>query len=605
MRNSTLCCLLALGFVVAPLVAPAGDHPAEGDKLVIKDPGDASKRRFRFTVARDPAIDPAIGDDPTLVGASLEVTGAGAGDGSTGTLDLMASSWDGLGNPPGSRGYRFTDKAAAMGVKRVVFKSGGSGGSLKVKGGGENFPYVVTQAQGGPVDVRFTIGADTFCSRFDAFVKNEPGRVKAKNAPAPGDCAPVSVTCGDGVLDALEECDDGNTESGDGCSSACALEDASALCAGVPTAAGTALDTELVVSGIVQPTDLQSAPLDPNRLFAVQQNGKIVVIKNGVALPTFFLDIQSKVSCCSERGLLGMVFHPDYASNGYFFVNYTDTAGDTVIARYQVSANPDVADAGSELVLLNVSQDFANHNGGQLAFGPDGFLYVGLGDGGSGGDPNERAQDPGTLLGKMLRLDVDQVGPPWGAASNPFYDGGLSDPRDEIWALGLRNPWRFSFDGLTGDLYMADVGQNDWEEVNVQPAASTGGENYGWDVFEGDGHCFEGDAECAAPESFVMPVLEYPHTQGCSISGGPVYRGCAMPDLHGTYFYADFCTAFIRTFQGVVGGVAQNQQDRTADLAPGGGLSIGTVAAFGQDARGEIYIVDRSGGEIFKIVPGS
>ena len=604
MRTTMIARLVVLALLVAPMAAPAADHPAAGDKLVVKDPGDPAKRRFRFVAARDAAIDPAVAGDPTALGATLEVAGAGAGDGSTGVLALAPSSWNGLGNPPGSRGYRFTDKTGASGVKRVVFKGGSGGGSLKVKGGGASFPYALTQPQTGPVDVRFTIGAETFCSRFETFLKNESGRLKAKDAPAPSDCTPVPAACGNGVVEVPEECDDGNAQNGDGCSAACQLEDASALCAGLPAVAGTAIRSELLVSGLPNLTDLQAPPLDPNRLFAVQQHGFIRIVENGAVLPAPFLDIASKVSCCGERGLLGLAFHPDYESTGWFFVNYTDNAGDTVIARYQVSADPDVANAASELVLLGIPQDFSNHNGGQLAFGPDGYLYAGLGDGGSGGDPFDRAQDPGTLLGKMLRLDVGQAGPPWAAPSNPFFDGGLSDPLDEIWALGLRNPWRFSFDRLTGDLYIADVGQNVWEEVNFQPAGSPGGENYGWDVFEGDGHCFEGDPECAMPGDFVMPVLEYDHGQGCSITGGHVYRGCAMPDLHGTYFYGDFCAGFVRTFQGLAGGVPQNPQDRTAELAPGGGLSLDTISTFGEDARGELYVADRSGGEIFRIVPG-
>jgi glucose/arabinose dehydrogenase len=256
-------------------------------------------------------------------------------------------------------------------------------------------------------------------------------------------------------------------------------------------------------------------------------------------------------------------------------------------------------------VLLTIPQDFSNHNGGQLAFGPDGRLYVGMGDGGSGGDPNERAQDPASLLGKMLRLDVDQAGPPWAAAGNPFHDGGATLPLDEIWSLGWRNPWRFSFDRATGDMYAGDVGQDNWEEISYEPAGSPGGLNYGWDVFEGIGHCYEGDPECSTPGAFVMPVLEFSHGQGCSVTGGFVYRGCAMPDLHGTYFYSDYCAAFIRTFSGVAGGAAQNLADRTADLAPGGGLAISDVSSFGEDARGELYVTDLNDGEVFKIVPGS
>jgi glucose/arabinose dehydrogenase len=303
--------------------------------------------------------------------------------------------------------------------------------------------------------------------------------------------------------------------------------------------------------------------------------------------------------------LLGLAFHPSFWTNGYLFVNYTNNAGDTVIARYAVSGDPNVANAGSALVLLTINQPFANHNGGQLAFGSDGKLYVGMGDGGSGGDPGNRAQNPSSLLGKILRLDVDRAGPPWAATDNPFYDDGDSAPLDEIWSLGLRNPWRFSFDRANGDLYVGDVGQDRYEEIDYEPGGGSGGLNFGWRVFEGDGHCFEGNPQCARPQDFVMPVLEYSHDDGCSVTGGYVYRGCAMPDLRGTYFYGDYCSWFIRTFKGVVGGRAQNRADRTADLAPGGGLSIDSISSFGEDARGELYITDLNGGEVYRIVPGS
>jgi cysteine-rich repeat protein len=427
----------------------------------------------------------------------------------------------------------------------------------------------------------------------------------------PGDCvpAPAAPACGDGVVQGTEECDDGGTAGGDGCSAACQLEDASALCAGVPAAAGTALASVLVASGLERPLHVTAPPLDPNRVFVVEQRGRIRIVKNGTLLVTPFLAIEGKVSCCGERGLLSVAFHPDYESNGRFFVNYTNVAGHTVIARYQVSGNPDVADAGSELVLLTVAQPFANHNGGLNAFGPDGYLYVGLGDGGSFNDPLEAGQDGGTVLGKLLRLDVDVETPPYHAAPADNPDPGAAHPLDLIWAKGLRNPWRFAFDRATGELYIADVGQNQWEEVNLQPPA-TGGLNYGWDVFEGR-HCFEPEPLYPAgmcpdpPAGFTMPVLEYSHAAGCSVTGGFVYRGCRLPDLHGTYFYGDYCSAFIRTFKGVAGGDAQNLADRTADLDPPGSLSIDAISSFGEDARGELYVTDHDDGEVFKIVPGS
>jgi hypothetical protein len=459
------------------------------------------------------------------------------------------------------------------------------------------------------VQVRLDVGDDAWCARFDAFDRNRAGLVQARNAPAPADCAaPAGAVCGDGTTAGTEACDDGNTTPGDGCAADCTLESAAALCAGIPTVPGTAVASVLVADGLTRPTHVASPPLDVRRLFVVEQDGVIRIVKDGALLPTPFLDIRGAVGCCGERGLLSVAFHPRFAENGWLFVDYTDTAGDTQIVRFAASAgNPDVADpAGTP--ILTVQQDFANHNGGQLAFGSDGFLYVGMGDGGSGGDPNERAQDPAQLLGKLLRLDVDGGGPGYAIPpTNPF--AGPGDPRDEIWALGLRNPWRFAFDRATGDLYVADVGQNAWEEIDVVPASSTGGENYGWDVFEGDA-CFEPTppaTSCPAPPAgFTFPVLTYAHGEGCSVTGGFVYRGCRMPDLHGTYFYADYCTNFVRTFAGVAGGSAQNRQDRTAALRPPGGF--GGIASFGEDARGELHVVDQGGagsgtGRIWRIVP--
>jgi cysteine-rich repeat protein len=586
----------------------AGDRPVAGDRLLLKDAGTPDERRFKFRATRDAGLDVAALGDPAELGARLEVEGATPGDGSTGVLTLDPTSWKPLGNPAGSRGYKYLDRRRAQGVKRLLLLKGkGRGGTLGITGGGAAWPYAIGQPQGGPIDVRLTVGAEVVCARFSTFTVNDGAKVKgAAPAPPPTSCAsPPPPVCGNGTLEGVEECDDGGVAAGDGCSPACELESTAALCAGVPTTPGTALDAVRIVSGLDRPVHLTAPPTDTTRVFVTEQQGRIRVVQAGTLLGTPFLDIAPVVSCCGERGLLSVAFHPRYASNGYFFVNYTNNAGNTVIARYHVSADASVADPDSELRLLNVAQDFANHNGGQLAFGPDGFLYVGMGDGGDAGDPFGRAQDPAQLLGKMLRLDVDRAGPPWAAAGNPFRDDGATLPLDEIWSIGWRNPWRFSFDRGTGDLYVGDVGQDRFEEISVEPAGSPGGLNYGWDVFEADGHCFDANPGCSAPENFVMPVLEYSHDDGCSVTGGFVYRGCAMPDLRGTYFYSDFCTPFIRTFAGVVGATAQNLADRTADVAPGGGLSIDSVSSFGEDARGELYVLDLNDGEVWKIVPGT
>lgn len=409
----------------------------------------------------------------------------------------------------------------------------------------------------------------------------------------------TTSSCGNGVTEPPEQCDDANVTNGDGCSATCQLEGGACtdVCAGVVPVSGTSIRAERVATGLSQPLFVTAPPRDTTRVFIIEQGGRIRILKFGTLLTTPFLDISALVSGGGEQGLLGLAFHPNYVDNGRFFVNYTDTGGDTVVAEYRVSANPDVADAGSAEILLQISQPFSNHNGGQVSFGPDGFLYIASGDGGSGGDPLDNGENINTLLGKLLRIDVDNgttyVSPP----TNPFF--GAVPGLDEIWAYGLRNPWRFSFDRLNGDLYVADVGQGSWEEINWRPASSTGGENYGWDIMEGL-HCYEPPSACVQT-GLTLPVLEYDHGQGCSVTGGYVYRGCRMPDLAGTYFYADYCDAWVRTLA-MSGGVATNLQDRTAELEMGG-VDLNTITSFGEDARGELYITDQ-GGEVFKIVPG-
>jgi glucose/arabinose dehydrogenase len=387
------------------------------------------------------------------------------------------------------------------------------------------------------------------------------------------------------------------------------------LALGAASQAQTALSTDLVVSGLERPIGVTHAPGDRARLFIIEKRGRIRVVRNGTLLAQSFLDIDSIVgggtSNFDERGLLGLTFHPDYQNNGEFFVNYTNNSNDTVVARYAVSGDPDVADAGSAEILMTIDQPQTNHNGGWIDFGPDGFLYVATGDGG-GGDDDDAGHTDGigngqditdNLLGAMLRIDVNGDDFPSDPdrnyaipASNPFV--GI-DGDDEIWAYGLRNPWRNAFDRETGDLWIADVGQRDWEEVNFQPADSAGGENYGWRCREGM-HDFNTD-NCTGL-GYTEPIHEYSHSLGCSITGGNVYRGCAVPDLRGTYFFADYCSNTIWSLR-YDGGLVVDLTNRTAELAPGGGLSIGSITSFGEDADGEVYLADQSGGEIFKIVP--
>jgi glucose/arabinose dehydrogenase len=308
---------------------------------------------------------------------------------------------------------------------------------------------------------------------------------------------------------------------------------------------------------------------------------------------------------------LGLAFHPQYAINGQFYVNYTNLASDTVIKRYRVSGlDPNVANPADSMTVLVIDQPFRNHNGGHLAFGPnDCYLYIGMGDGGSGGDPFNNGQRDDTLLGKMLRIDVDGGTPYAIPPDNPYAGPGL--PLDEIWAKGVRNPYRWSFDRANGDLYIADVGQNCWEEIDIQPGASTGGENYGWRIMESN-HCFNVNnfndcffQECV--QTGVLPVHEFQHGGNpfrCSVTGGYVYRGGAIPELQGTYFFADFCSNQIWSFRWV-GGQVTEFAERTAELAPGMGQVLGSVAGFGEDGFDELYIADRGGGtdgEIYKIV---
>ncbi len=348
-----------------------------------------------------------------------------------------------------------------------------------------------------------------------------------------------------------------------------------------------------VASGLSAPLYLTAPPGDTDRLFIVEKGGTIRIVKGGSLLSTAFLDISALVSTGSEQGLLGLAFDPDYATNGRFVVHYTDLTGNTRVSTFVRSAtDPDLADPGTGQLVLAAEQPFSNHNGGQLVFGPDGYLYLGLGDGGSGGDPQGRGQDLTDLLGSILRLDVRTATPYAIPPNNPF--AGRTDVRPEIWSYGLRNPWRFSFDRTTGDLYVGDVGQNAWEEVDVSPAAQGAGKavNFGWNIMEGR-HCF-GASSCDQT-GLALPVLEYDHAQGCSITGGYVYRGSAIPEIRGHYFYGDYCGGWVRSLRYQAGTVVDQAQ--WPSLAPGG-----SILSFGEDAAGELYVLS-SDGRVFRIIP--
>lgn len=369
---------------------------------------------------------------------------------------------------------------------------------------------------------------------------------------------------------------------------------ASACSGGAPSEppAGSGARLEEVAAGLSVPLYLTAPPGDAARLFIVEQTGSVRVVKDGALLPEPFLDLGERVSKGGEQGLLGLAFDPDFASSGSLVVHYTDLAGNTTLSRFRVSpTDPDRADPTSEEIILTAAQPFSNHNGGQVTFGPDGFLYLGLGDGGSSGDPGNRGQDRSDLLGSILRIDVHAAPPYAIPVDNPF--AGLPDARPELWSIGLRNPWRFSFDRATGDLYIADVGQNLREEIDVSTAAEGAGRgfNYGWSVMEGS-TCVGGSGSDQA--GLTLPALEYGHDEGCSVTGGYVYRGSAVPSLQGQYFYGDFCGGWVRSFRYSDGVVT----DRLSwpSLSPGG-----PVVSFGEDASGELYVLE-AGGRVFRIV---
>lgn len=349
-----------------------------------------------------------------------------------------------------------------------------------------------------------------------------------------------------------------------------------------------------IIDGFQAPVGMTNAGDGTGRLFVIEKTGKIRIISQGQILAEPFLDLSSVITpdAATEQGLLGLAFDPNYEINGRFFVNYTNRtkkdngAADTVIARYQVSGDPNKADPTSGKIILTIEQPFWNHNGGHIAFGPEGYLYIGTGDGGDGHDPGERAENLTTLLGKMLRIDVsgDDYTVP---ADNPFSP--TSGAMTEIWAYGLRNPWKFSFDRQTGDLYIGDVGQNYYEEINIQPASSKGGENYGWDMLEG-WHCHEPPQNCDVGDS-VLPIIEYDHNEGVSVTGGYVYRGSQIPELQGKYLFADFGGGTVWVAQSNGGQWSKEVFEETN----------WSIASFAEDEIGELYVVNFAG-SVYQLV---
>ncbi len=360
----------------------------------------------------------------------------------------------------------------------------------------------------------------------------------------------------------------------------CALALAPCACA------AQTIDVDVVADGFVAPVFV-TAPAGDGRLFVVDQPGKIWIVQDGVRLDQPFLDVSDIIAYGGERGLLGLAFHPNYADNGRFFVDYTNSEGNTRVVEYRVSSDPNRADPESAKVILGFDQPASNHNGGWLGFGPDGYLYISTGDGGGANNQYGNGQNPNSLLAKILRLDIDHGDPYAIPPENPWANGG-GVPEAFVW--GLRNPWRVSFDG--DNLYIGDVGQGRWEEVDVITTADAGA-NFGWSIMEGM-HCFEAD-NCDET-GLTLPVHEYSHGVGCSITGGYVYRGAAIPALDGAYFFADYCIGFVSSFR-VVDGAMTDYHPWAAEIG-----NVGQVLSFGEDAAGELYITSANG-RVYKIVP--
>ena len=379
------------------------------------------------------------------------------------------------------------------------------------------------------------------------------------------------------------------------------------------------LSSVLIADGYKKPVFITSYPNNAKLLYIVEQAGLVKIINDGKKLSRPFFDINKRVVNPNrpgdERGLLGFAFHPNHTNNGKFYINYMDNDGNTIVSEF--STNSELrANHKSERIILKLKQPYGNHNGGDIQFGPDGYLYISIGDGGKAGDPLNAGQDLSSLFGKIIRIDIEQK--PYGIPkSNPFF--GQKDKREEIWAWGLRNVWRFSFDKQTGDKYLADVGQNKWEEVNFEPASSKGGLNYGWRIMEAN-HCYDPKENCPT-EGLIKPIIEYPNdanhpafafriieelsfsetdVEGCSVTGGYVYRGKKIKSMQGQYIFGDYCSGNIWTLK-VVNGKAINFKNRTEEINIGGGEFTTYISSFGQDSDGEIYIIDYNGG-IYKLI---
>jgi glucose/arabinose dehydrogenase len=349
---------------------------------------------------------------------------------------------------------------------------------------------------------------------------------------------------------------------------------------------------ETVVEGLNAPTAVTNDGVNDGRLYVLEKAGAIVIVQDGKVSDTPFLDITDKVgSSGSEQGLLGLAFDPGYTDNHFFYIDYTDRNGDTIIARYTSADDGLTADTGSAKQILKIDQPYANHNGGQLAFGPDGMLYIGMGDGGSQGDPHGNGQNTNALLGKILRIDVHHGDPYAIPPDNPFANG--EDGKPEVWDFGFRNPWRFSFDRQTHDLYIGDVGQAKWEEIDFIAAGTKGGLNFGWNIMEG-AHCYSPATNCDQ-SGLVLPVSEFDHGSGCSVIGGYVYRGSQFPQINGVYFYTDYCSGIVWALTRDASGAWTTTRviDSPSNYAG--------YSSFGEDLSGELYVTDLANGALYHL----
>ena len=574
-------------------------------------PGDADWTRGRILVDRD-RLGRARKFGVSVAGGTVVfgVSGDGTGDRAIcGSRPVLDDAWHHV-----AVDRRRSDGRMRIWVDGVLDAEGdGPDGDVsypdKAAGASPDDPYLVFGA-GKVREGAASPGFDGYLDeiRVSAVLRYETSFTRPRRPFAPDAATaalyPLDEGSGDLIADtsgATAGPSHGRRASGSSTSSSASLWNVEWSSLSAPLGGSAPIEFTLLTSGLSEPVQVLQAPNDPSRFFIVEQGGTIRIFTGGSLLPTPFLNISTLTSDGSEQGLLSMAFHPNYESNGDFYVYYTDdiaTPGDITIARYTVSADPDVADPDSALILLVIPHPVnANHNGGLLMFGPnDGYLYIGTGDGGSGGDPPNNAQNLDILLGKMLRIDVDGTGAiPCGQADPAPYSNPASNPFngrggcDEIWSYGLRNPWRYSFDRDTGDMFIGDVGQNAWEEIDFQPGDSEGGENWGWRRMEGF-HCYNPTTNCN-DGSLVLPIFEYAHTLGCSVTGGFRYRGSEIPGVFGSYFYGDFCTG--RIWEAVQDGGGDWTSTNILDTTY-------NISGWGEDLAGEIYVVSH-GGSVYKV----